>query len=130
MKRKILLVDDDRDFCAEMTGLLGEEGCDVAAAHDGVAGLALASRGGFDLVILDLKLPRLDGIEILRRLRRGKTRPPVIVLSGSPLASPPRPGAVSAGDAAERRALRRADAVIPKPFDIDRLLRIVRELLG
>jgi DNA-binding response OmpR family regulator len=128
--KKILIIDDDRDFCAETAALLGDEGYAVAAAHDGREGLALAARGGFALVILDLKLPGLGGIEILRCLRRGKPVPPVIVVSGSPSAAPLRPGAAAQGDPEERRLLRRAAAVVPKPFDVEKLLRAVRDLIG
>lgn len=129
MKKKILIIDDDRELCGEMAGFLRDEGYDVATASDGRDGLARAARGGYGLVILDLKLPGVGGLDLLERLRGGGDATPVIVLSGSPLvAARPAEGANLA--AAERRTLRLADAVIPKPFDVDRLLRAIREILG
>ena len=76
----LLLVDDD----AELTSLLGEflrrEGFTVEAVHEGNRGLEAALELGFDLVILDVMLPGMDGFEILRRLRQ-KSKVPVLMLT-------------------------------------------------
>ena len=72
--RQVLVIEDDRDI-AELVKIHVEElNCRVTLAHDGVAGLAQAESGSFHLVILDLMLPGLDGLEITRRLR-AKTDP-------------------------------------------------------
>jgi len=130
MKKKILIIDDDRELCGEMAGFLRDEGYAVATAPDGSAGLARAARGGYGLVILDLKLPGVNGLDLLTRLRRGGNATPVIVLSGSPLVASSDADSGKPASAADRRALRLAVAVIPKPFDVDSLLLLIRDLLG
>jgi DNA-binding response OmpR family regulator len=76
----ILVVDDDVELCALLKEYLGAQGYQVICAHDGPAGLMLASTNPYDLIILDVMLPRLDGFEVLRQLRR-RTAAPVIMLT-------------------------------------------------
>lgn len=77
---RILVIDDD----VELTALLGEflqrEGFGVEFSHNGSTGLEQATKGAYDLVVLDVMLPGLDGFEVLRRLRQ-TTRIPVIMLT-------------------------------------------------
>ena len=76
----MLMVDDDVELCVLMTEFLGAHGFRLTAAHDGTSGLNLALKGGWDLVILDVMLPVLNGFEILRLLRR-RSNVPVIMLT-------------------------------------------------
>ncbi len=77
---KVLLIDDDR----ELAGLLGEylqqDGFETRAVHDGEAGITEALAGGHDIVVLDVMMPRLDGIAVLRRIR-AQSRVPVLMLT-------------------------------------------------
>jgi len=66
---RILVVDDDREMCSFLAEILGEEGYIVDAVQDGTAALDLFTRNHFDLVITDLKMPRMTGTELLRRLK-------------------------------------------------------------
>jgi DNA-binding NtrC family response regulator len=66
---RILVVDDDREMCSFLAEILGEEGYIVDAVQDGTAALDLFTRNYFDLVITDLKMPRMTGTELLRRLK-------------------------------------------------------------
>ena len=66
---RILIVDDDEELAGLLSELLTREGLRVDMQHDGVKGLATALGGGFDLMILDVMLPGMDGFEILRRVR-------------------------------------------------------------
>ena len=77
---KILLIDDDAELCALLVEFLTREGFAVECEHEGTRGLDRALHGGFDLVILDVMLPGLDGFEILRRLR-AESRVPVLMLT-------------------------------------------------
>lgn len=77
---RVLLVDDDTELCALQTEYLQAEGFEVEAVHDGEQGAALALEGGFDIVVLDVMMPRTNGIEALRRIR-GRSRIPVIMLT-------------------------------------------------
>lgn len=73
MAQKILVVEDDQFLRELYDELLKEEGYEVTLAEDGEKGLAQMQKGGFDLVLLDIMLPKIDGLEILRRV---KNKPP------------------------------------------------------
>jgi two-component system response regulator CpxR len=77
---RILLIDDDVELCALLAELLKREGFEVQMEHDGAKGLQRALSGQFDLVVLDVMLPTLDGFEVLRQLRRS-SMVPVLMLT-------------------------------------------------
>jgi len=77
---QILLIDDDAELCGLLVELLSREGFSTECQHEGKRGLDRALHGGFDLVILDVMLPGLDGFEILHRLR-AQSRVPVLMLT-------------------------------------------------
>lgn len=81
MARKILIVEDDPDISNLVSLHLSELDFDVEIASDGVSGLHRATEGNHDLVILDLTLPGLDGLEICRRIRSGPTYVPILMLT-------------------------------------------------
>ena len=72
---RVLVVEDDRPLAAMLKRVLGEEGYDVELAADGSEALRRARDRPFDLVVLDIMLPGLDGIAVCRRLRSGGTIP-------------------------------------------------------
>ena len=77
---KTLLIDDDVEFCRLLTEYLGGEGFDVTSAHDGQAGSDLAITNAFDIVILDVMLPVLNGFDALKQIKQ-KTTVPVLMLT-------------------------------------------------
>jgi DNA-binding response OmpR family regulator len=77
---KILIVDDDQKLCRLVADYLEPMGYEVAAAHDGVKGLELARSKIFDALILDVMMPKMDGFEVLKRLRR-ESDMPVLMLT-------------------------------------------------
>lgn len=77
---KILLVDDDVELVALLREYLEQEGYTVSAAHDGAAGVAEVLAGSHDLVVLDVMMPRMNGIEALRQIRR-ISQVPVLMLT-------------------------------------------------
>src|SRR6266849_6770549 len=77
---RILLIDDDVELCALLQELLKREGFDVQMEHDGAKGLDRARSGQFDLIVLDVMLPLLDGFDVLRQLRRS-SMVPVLMLT-------------------------------------------------
>ncbi len=81
--KKVLIVEDEPDMVELLRWNLEKEGYRVEAARDGIAALEAARRFGPDLVVLDLMLPGLDGFEVLKRLRAGRTSAhvPVILLT-------------------------------------------------
>jgi two-component system OmpR family response regulator len=80
MSAQILLADDDVELSAMLKEYLEREGFAVTTVHDGDAAARLALGSGFQLVVLDVMMPKLDGIEALRRIRNG-SRVPVIMLT-------------------------------------------------
>ncbi len=115
---RILVVEDERKVAAFVRQALAEEGHSVDVAHDGDTGWELAEAGDYDLVVLDIMLPRRDGLSLVRGLRDAGRTTPVLVLSAR--------GAVEARvqglDAG-------ADDYLAKPFAIEELLARVRALL-
>jgi DNA-binding response OmpR family regulator len=81
MFKRILVIEDDSDIAHLIQVHLKEAGCDVTVEPDGERGLALALRGSFDLIILDLTLPGLDGLDVCRRLRERPGYVPILMLT-------------------------------------------------
>jgi DNA-binding response OmpR family regulator len=79
--RNILVIEDERDIADLLKLHLGDLHCRVRHVADGSEGYALAAAGGWDLLILDLVLPGLDGLEICRRLRKRQSYAPVLMLT-------------------------------------------------
>src|SRR6266536_2244867 len=77
---RLLVVDDDVELCSLLSEFLQREGYSVECLNEGKAGLDKALQGGFDLIILDVMLPGLDGFEILKRFRL-QSRIPVLMLT-------------------------------------------------
>jgi DNA-binding response OmpR family regulator len=78
---RLLLVDDDLKFCKLLTGYLESQGFVIGVAHDGAAALKLARAADWDLMVLDVMMPGIDGFEVLSLLRRGSAVP-VLMLTG------------------------------------------------
>ncbi|MHB8873199.1 MAG: response regulator transcription factor [Myxococcaceae bacterium] len=79
--RRLLLVDDDRSLASILATALEEEGYSVATAADGLAGLRSFEAAPPDLVILDVLMPEMDGLEVCRRIRRSSTVPIILLTS-------------------------------------------------
>ncbi|MGA2741869.1 MAG: response regulator transcription factor [Bryobacteraceae bacterium] len=115
--RRVLLVDDDTGLCALMSDFFSQHEFVIEAAHDGPRGLARALEGEYDLVILDVMLPVLDGFELLKQIRR-RSAVPVILLTAR-TAQIDRIAGLNAG----------ADDYLPKPFGPEELLARMRAVL-
>jgi two-component system response regulator CpxR len=116
-RKSILLVEDDIELTLLMTDYFGQHGFDVEAVHDGGAGLARSLEGAFDLIILDVMLPVLDGFELLRQLRK-RISTPVIMLTAR-TGQDDRIAGLNSG----------ADDYLPKPFGPEELLARIRAVL-
>ncbi len=80
-KKKVLTVEDDAHIVELLTIHLHDLGCMVQSAADGASGLAIAREQSFDLIILDLMLPGLSGMELCRRIRQTDRRTPIMMLT-------------------------------------------------
>jgi two-component system, NtrC family, nitrogen regulation response regulator NtrX len=117
-KSRILVIDDESAIRDSLKMTLEYEGYDVIGAATGQEGLALAEREAPDLVLLDVKMPGMDGIEVLERLRSMNDALPVVVVSGH--------GSISTAVEATKKG---AFDFIEKPFASDRVLVSLRNAL-
>ena len=115
---RILLIEDNRRLSTSLKMSLEDDGYAVDAAYDGIEGQEFAEMTPYDLIILDIMLPRRDGWEVCRDLRRQKLRTPILMLT--------------ARDAVEDRVKgldSGADDYLVKPFAIEELRARMRALL-
>jgi two-component system, OmpR family, response regulator CpxR len=114
---RLLIVDDDTELCSLLQEFLQREGFQVDCANEGQAGLRQAQQGSYDLVVLDVMLPGLDGFEILKRLRT-ESRVPVLMLTAR-------------GEDVDRIVGLElgADDYLPKPFNPRELAARVKAIL-
>ena len=115
---KILLAEDTKDLNHAVTVLLQHEGFDVDTAFDGQQALDLISEGGYDAVILDIMMPKVDGITVLTNMRQKHNMTPVMLLTAKTDIDD-RVAGLDAG----------ADDYLPKPFAMKEFLARVRALV-
>ena len=82
MKAKVLIIDDEEAIRSSLKMILEYEGYEVLLAANGPAGLKIAEKEAPDLVFLDIKMPQMDGLEVLKRMKAAEGSPPVVILSG------------------------------------------------
>lgn len=88
--KRILLAEDAEDLQRLIAGTLAAGGADVTCARNGLEALAAAAKARFDAVLLDVQMPRMDGVEAARRLRAAGCRAPILALTAqSPLTMAP-----------------------------------------
>ena len=114
---RILLIDDDLGLAELLGQLLELEGFELTLSHDGQSGLELAIANDYDLILLDVMLPKLNGFEVLRELR-GKKQTPVLMLTAR-------------GDEIDRVVGLEigADDYLPKPFNDRELVARIRAII-
>ncbi|MCB2181731.1 MAG: response regulator transcription factor [Desulfobulbaceae bacterium] len=118
MAHRILIIEDNTDLAKVLQMHLQDLAFEVDLAHDGVAGLTRAEAGSYDLIILDLMLPGLDGIEICRRIRQKGPYTPILMLT-SKSSELDRILGLEIG----------ADDYVTKPFSIQELMARVKAIL-
>ena len=112
--QRVLVVDDEPEFRQLVAGCLAEEGFEVLEAGDGLEALLQLKRERPDILLLDLRMPRLGGLEVLRRVQALAQPVRVLIVTGFPEDVPQ--GALPPG----------VDAVFVKPFEMTALLRALR----
>lgn len=118
MPQMILVVEDSPDIRRLVEHILSQGGYKVTAASDGLSGWNAFGRVHPDLVLLDVNLPGIDGIELCQRIKRTSPKTPVIILT------------VQAEMEAVKRGLEAgANAYLAKPFEISRLMATVSNAL-
>ncbi|MEO7673151.1 MAG: response regulator transcription factor [Pyrinomonadaceae bacterium] len=114
---KVLIIDDDEELCELVSEYLAVEGFETEAVHDGESGLRSAISGDYEMAILDVMLPKMNGFDVLRALRE-KSELPVIMLTAR-------------GEDMERIVGLEigADDYLPKPFNPRELVARLRAIL-
>lgn len=116
---KVLVVEDHHDTSFLLCRLLKMEGYEVEHAIDGVVGCSAAESSSPDLIVTDIQMPRMDGIEMIKRIRESQAgkRIPIIVMSAY--------GQRRITDALEAGA----DGIVEKPIDLDSFLETIKSKL-
>lgn len=114
---RLLVVDDDQDTCANLADILSDLSYDVKTARDATSALQLLDEQAFDVVLLDLKMPEMDGLQLYREVKRRSSSTVAILITGF-------------ADADTRK---RADQlgvwrILPKPIDVPALLPMISEV--
>lgn len=115
---KILLVEDEKELSQALAKMLTKDGYEVDAVYDGADGLAYASTGMYDIVLLDVIMPKMNGFEVLSALRSKKVSTPIIMLTAL----------ASEGDKVAGLD-KGADDYVSKPFSYDELSARIRAVL-
>ncbi len=120
----VLLVEDNTQVRVSMVKSFTMAGIGVIEAADGEEALSLIDRGGYDLIITDLWMPKVDGIALLKHLATHRPETKVIAISGG------APGRAPIEFSAALAQTYGADAVFHKPFDNDDLIDVVNRLVS
>ena len=88
---RILLVEDEKELSRALAKMLAKDGYDVDCVYDGLDGLSFSLSGLYDLIILDVIMPKMNGFEVLAELRRKKVETPILMLSLIHISEPTRP---------------------------------------
>jgi DNA-binding NtrC family response regulator len=116
---RVLIVDDDRDISSLLSALMNKEGLTSMTAHDGETALRMIPRARPDMMLVDVKMPGIDGMEVLKRVRETNPHLPVILITAY--------AEVPASVAAMRAG---AFDYLAKPFDHSEVIRVVRAALA
>jgi DNA-binding response OmpR family regulator len=119
MNKKILIVDNEKDWCTILSDSLSQDRYWVFTAFNGKMALQLAKKENPDLMLLDIKMPGMDGIEVLRKIKKMKKEIAVIICT-----------AYETLETARKVMKLGADDYVTKPVDLFLLKSLVKEVLG
>lgn len=118
-KSRILVVDDNEEFCQNVTDILEMRDCDVMRAYTGLKALEMVKQNGYDLVLMDIKMPVMDGVETFKKIKEVAPGVPVIMVTAYAL------------EQLIREALREgAYGFLKKPLDFDLLLILIDKAIN
>ncbi|MDY6876525.1 MAG: response regulator [Chloroflexota bacterium] len=117
-KKRILIVDDNEEFCANLSDILDLKGYRVVIAYDGFQALEMTRESGFDLVLMDVRMPVMDGVETFKKFKEIAPQTPVIMVTAF------------AVEELIKDALREgAFGSLRKPLDFERLFALIEAAL-
>lgn len=115
---RIIIIDDDEEMRSMLKDFLEEEGFETDSASNSIDALRVLSKGHFDLIITDIRMPGLTGLDILPRIRRLNPETPIIVMT-----------AYGSDDVRRRSLARGATIYLEKPIHLSKLRTVVREMV-
>lgn len=116
---RVLVIDDEKGMCWALRKALMDEGYEVLTANSGPEGLNLLAKEEVDLVLLDIKMPGMSGLEVLERIRKKDEKLPVIIMT-----------ALSSLPTALEALQRGASGYVTKPFQLSNLKDTVTKVLS
>jgi DNA-binding NtrC family response regulator len=116
---RVLVVDDEMDTCANLSDILSDLGYQVDVAYDGPSALELVKQTTYDVALLDLKMPGMDGLELYRRIKDLQAGTVAIVVT-----------AYASSKTANEALAAGAWQILAKPVDLSKLLALVEEAVG
>jgi CheY-like chemotaxis protein len=118
-KTRVLVVDDDADLARTTALVLKRHGFDVSVAADGMAAIQQAEQNPFDVMLMDIRMPGMDGVEAYKHIKTLQPSIMVIMMTG-----------FSVEDRIQEALREGALAVLTKPLDLDRLLQLIEEAIA
>ena len=128
INNRVLIIDDDEEMCEELQEILEDEGYEVCVALNGRKGYEFIKSERYVVVILDLKLPELNGYEVLKMAKSHDQALKIIVLSGRPSGEKALHQKTNA-ELEEDKILQLADFVMNKPVLVPELINKVKEFI-
>ena len=119
IKKKILLIDDDKELCEELAGILTDEGYSIESAFNSDQGIMKLNKNVYDIVLIDFKLPCLNGVELLKKFKPNLPDTNFIFVTGKPYIEM---------ELKENDLINLTAGVISKPIDIEKLLKLLKKL--
>jgi two-component system response regulator HydG len=115
---RILVVDDEQDICANLQDILSDLGYHVDVAYDGASALELVRKTRYDVALLDLKMPGMDGLELYRRIKRLRSGTVAMIVT-----------AYAGSETAQSAMTAGAWKIVAKPVDFPQLMALVDQAL-
>ena len=115
---RVLVVDDDEDLCANMKDILNDKGCRASVAYDGNTAIEKVCEENFDVIMLDMKLPPLNGLETYLAIRNIRPNVVVIIITGY---------LQEMGNLVEQTLQKSAYVLLEKPIDMDDLVLLLKQ---
>lgn len=120
--KKILIVDDNLNMASLLSDILEVLHCQTKQAYDGEQALRLLKEEQYDMVITDLRMPKMSGINLLKVVKDNYPKLPVVVITGFSLGT--------SGTSQHILVTEKADAFLRKPFEVEDIKKLLKKLLN
>jgi len=115
---KILVVDDEQNICTLLSELLNDKGHKITTAQNGYQAIEEVRKGSFDLILLDVIMPSMNGLDTYREIKKINPQIPTVMMSGYPVKR-----------LVDQALSEGVKTCLDKPFDIDEVITIIEEVL-